>query len=91
MQVKQLFKYVPVRKQIFNDSKKITQDIKQVEKIIKSFGIGQSAVRFSLKVNNKLVFVKPATKSIKDSLCQVLGAQIASNLEVLEDGTSEVR
>ncbi|XP_050470454.1 PMS1 protein homolog 1-like isoform X3 [Bombus huntii] len=54
VQVKQLFKQMPVRRQIITNLKKVTQDIRTLESLIKSYGICKFNIKIKIMVPSKM-------------------------------------
>ncbi|XP_070167283.1 PMS1 protein homolog 1 isoform X2 [Polyergus mexicanus] len=89
VQVKNLFKEMPVRRQIITNTKKANQVIKLLETLIHCFGICKSHVRIQFRVNNNLVFTKPSLNNIKEAANLILGRKIMSNMEWVEPKDTE--
>ncbi|XP_043671417.1 PMS1 protein homolog 1-like [Vespula pensylvanica] len=81
VQIKQMFKQLPVRRKLITDKKKSNQDIKLIETLLKSFGICNYTVRISYKVNNNVVFMKPNLDSIKEAAEYILGSKVICNMK----------
>ncbi|KAM0733539.1 PMS1 protein-like protein 1 [Formica fusca] len=89
VQVKNLFKEMPVRRQIITNTKKANQVIKLLEILIHCFGICKPNVRIQFRVNNNLVFTKPSLNNIKEAANLILGRKIMSNMEWVEPKDTE--
>ncbi|XP_046838468.1 PMS1 protein homolog 1-like isoform X1 [Vespa crabro] len=81
VQIKQMFKQLPVRRKLITNKKKANQDIKLIECLLKSFGICNYTVRISYKVNNNVIFIKPNLDSIKEAAEHVLGSKVICNMK----------
>ncbi|KAL2718687.1 PMS1 protein 1-like [Vespula squamosa] len=81
VQIKQMFKQLPVRRKLITDKKRANQDIKLIEILLKSFGICNSTVRISYKVNNNVVFIKPNLDSIREAAEYVFGSKVICNMK----------
>ncbi|XP_015175476.1 PREDICTED: PMS1 protein homolog 1-like [Polistes dominula] len=81
VQVKQMFKQLPVRRKLITDKKKANQNIKLIETMLKSFGICNFTVRISYRVNNNILFMKPNLDNIKEATKYVLGRQIMPKMK----------
>lgn len=90
VQIKQMFKHLPVRRKLITDKKKANQDIKLIETLLKSFGICNFMVRISYKVNNNVVFIKPNLDSIKEAVEHVLGSKVMCNMKWITHEETEV-
>lgn len=90
VQVRNLFKQVPVRRQIITNAKKINQSIKLLETLMQCFGICKPNVRIQLRVNNSVTFSKPSLNNLKEAVNHVLGRRIMSNMEWVELKNAEV-
>lgn len=91
VQAKNLFKLVPVRRQMITDTRKANQVVKSLETLMQCFGICKPNVRIQYRVNNNLVFIKPSLNNIKESVTYVLGRKITSNMEWIEPEDADVR
>ena len=80
VQVKQLFKHLPVRRQIITNSKRANQDIKTLESLVKSYGMCKFDVRISYKVDSIIKFAKPSTATLEEAVTYVLGRKVTSNM-----------
>ncbi|XP_071873271.1 PMS1 protein homolog 1 isoform X2 [Bombus fervidus] len=63
VQVKQLFKQMPVRRQIITNLKKANQDIRTLESLIKSYGICKFNVRINYKIKIKIMVPSKMTQA----------------------------
>ncbi|XP_011691543.1 PREDICTED: PMS1 protein homolog 1-like isoform X2 [Wasmannia auropunctata] len=90
VQVRNLFKQVPVRRQIITNVKKTNQTIKLVETLIQCFGICKPSIRIQFRVNNNVMFTKPSLNNIKEAVNHVLGRSIMSNMEWIEFKNAEL-
>lgn len=75
---------MPVRRQIITDSKKVNQDIRTLESLIKSYGICKYFVRISYKVNDNIIFAKPNTSSLEEAVTYILGKKITCNMNWMD-------
>lgn len=90
VQVRQLFKQIPVRRQIITTPKKANQDIKLLESLIKSYGICKFMVRLSYKVNSTIIFMKPSIATLEEAVTYVVGRKITSNMTWINVENTEV-
>ncbi|XP_014601748.1 PREDICTED: PMS1 protein homolog 1 isoform X1 [Polistes canadensis] len=81
VQVKQMFRQLPVRRKLITDKRKANQNIKLIETMLKSFGICNFTVRISYRVNNNIIFMKPNLDNIKEAAQYVLGRRIMSKMK----------
>lgn len=88
--MKQLFKQMPVRRQIITHSKKANQDIKTLESLIRSYGICKFFVRISYKVDNKIIFAKPSLTSLEEAVAYTLGKKITCNMNWIDITDTDV-
>ncbi|KAF3425863.1 hypothetical protein E2986_09971 [Frieseomelitta varia] len=84
VQVKQLFKRMPVRRQIITNSKKVNQDIRALESLIKSYGMCKYFVRINCKVNDNIIFAKPNTSSLEEAVTYILGKKVTCNMNWMD-------
>lgn len=90
VQVKNLFKQIPVRRQLIANTRKANQAIKLLETIIHGFGICKPNVRIQFRVNDNVIFTKPSLNNIKEAASHILGRKIICNLEWVEPNDAEV-
>ncbi|XP_076647864.1 uncharacterized protein LOC143356236 [Halictus rubicundus] len=90
VQVRQLFKQMPVRRQIITNPKKANQDLKILESFIKSFAMCKFLVRMSYKVNSNVVFTKPSTSTLEEAVSCVLGKKVTSRMAWVNIENEEV-
>ena len=90
VQVRQLFKQVPVQRQLITNQKKAHQDIKILESLIKSYGICKFSVRISYKVDSNIIFAKPGTSTIEEAVTYILGKKVTSNMTWIAVEDAEV-
>lgn len=88
VQVKEIFKQMPVRRQII--TKKANQDIKNLEFLLKCYGICKFFVRISYKIDNKIIFIKPSTNSFEESIGYILGRKITCNMDWIDITDTDV-
>ncbi|KAL0117779.1 hypothetical protein PUN28_008877 [Cardiocondyla obscurior] len=89
IQVKDLFKQIPVRRQIITNARKANQTIKLLEILMQCFGICKPNVRIQFRVNNNVTFTKPSLNNIKEAVNHILGRKIVSNMEWIESKSAE--
>ncbi|XP_076671310.1 uncharacterized protein LOC143370274 [Andrena cerasifolii] len=90
VQVRQLFKQVPVQRQLITNQKKGHQDIKILESLIKSYGICKFSVRISYKVDSNMIFAKPGTSTVEEAVTYILGKKVRSNMTWIAVEDAEV-
>lgn len=90
VQVRQLFKQIPVRRQIITNPKTASQDVKALESLIKSYGICKYFIQISYKVDNNIIFAKPSTATLEEAVTHVLGIRLTSNMNWLDITDAEV-
>lgn len=71
---------MPVRRQIITNSKKVNQDIRALESLIKSYGMCKYFVRINCKVNDNIIFAKPNTSSLEEAVTYILGKKVTCNM-----------
>ncbi|KAG6800019.1 PMS1 protein 1 [Apis mellifera caucasica] len=89
VQVKEIFKQMPVRRQII--TKKANQDIKNLECLIKCYAICKFFVRISYKIDNKIIFIKPSTNSFEESIAYILGKKITCNMDWIDITDTDIK
>ncbi|XP_012241269.1 PMS1 protein homolog 1 isoform X1 [Bombus impatiens] len=91
VQVKQLFKQMPVRRQIITNLKKATQDIRTLESLIKSYGICKFNVRINYKVNNNIIFAKPSISNLEEAVTYTLGKKITCCMNWIDITDTDIK
>ncbi|XP_054706891.1 PMS1 protein homolog 1-like [Uloborus diversus] len=81
--VQNLFKRVPVRKQLYRSLKNKKDELKKVEDLLIAFGCVQYGVRFVLYHNRNMVWQKPAVNNSKESILCVFGKTVMDNFEYM--------
>ncbi|EFN86167.1 PMS1 protein-like protein 1 [Harpegnathos saltator] len=84
VQAKNLFKQLPVRRQMIINTRRANQNIKLLETLIQSFSICKPNIRIQFRIDNNVIFAKPSLNNIKEAACHVLGRKITSNMEWIE-------
>ncbi|CAL7941657.1 unnamed protein product [Xylocopa violacea] len=80
IQVRHLFKQMPVRRQIITNSKKVNQDIKILESLVKSYGMCKYSVRISYEVDKTIRFAKPGLVTFEEAVTYTIGKKITCNM-----------
>ncbi|XP_043470340.1 PMS1 protein homolog 1-like [Leptopilina heterotoma] len=91
VQAKGLFKNFPVRRQTLLNSRRANQDLKYLEDLLKSFAIIHPNLRITYRLNKQIVFMKPSASNLTESIRNVLGKDVTSNLEFIEGIFPEVK
>ncbi|XP_076757962.1 uncharacterized protein LOC143427592 [Xylocopa sonorina] len=80
VQVRDLFKQMPVRRQIITNSRKASQDIKVLESLVKSYGMCKHSVRISYEVDRTIRFAKPASVTFEEAVTYTIGKKITCDM-----------
>lgn len=91
VQVKQLFKQMPVRRQIITNLKKANQDIKTLESLIKSYGMCKFNARINYKVNNNIIFAKPSISNLEEAVTYTLGKKITCCMNWIDITDTDIK
>ncbi|XP_043593823.1 PMS1 protein homolog 1-like isoform X1 [Bombus pyrosoma] len=91
VQVKQLFKQMPVRRQIITNLKKANQDIRTLESLIKSYGICKFNARINYKVNNNIIFAKPSISNLEEAVTYTLGKKITCCMNWIDITDTDIK
>ncbi|XP_015437278.1 PREDICTED: PMS1 protein homolog 1-like [Dufourea novaeangliae] len=89
IQVRQLFKQIPVRRQIITNLKKANQDVKVLESFVKSYAMCKSFVRISYKVDGNVIFTKPSIPTLEEAVTYVLGKKVTTNMTWMDIQNAE--
>lgn len=90
IQVRQLFKQIPVRRQLITNSKKASQDLKVLESLIKSYAMCKYMVRISYKVGGNIIFAKPGMPTLQEATSCILGKKVTSKMAWVDIEDAEV-
>lgn len=88
--MRNLFRDMPVRRNILNNKKRINQEIKALELLLKTYAICHPTIRFKFTVNSNIIFAKSTCKHISEALRSVLGMQLFSKLTYIKKSFSNV-
>lgn len=73
-----------------NNKKKINQEIKAIEILLKTYCICQPSIRFTFRVNSDIIFTKSSCKNVSEAFKAVIGVQKFSKLTHLQKCFSKV-
>ncbi|XP_039285270.1 PMS1 protein homolog 1 [Nilaparvata lugens] len=88
--VTDLFKNLPVRRQVMSCSKRMNDELKKVENIVKSLSVINPGVRVSLAHNKCLIWQKTAVKDLRLSVMQVFSYNLSKHLHHIVHHTDKV-
>lgn len=71
-----LFKHVPVRRQLYSTSKKKKEEVKKVQDLLMAYGLIKPQARLTLRNNKELVWQKSTVSDVQSALMNVLGHKI---------------
>ncbi|KOC62559.1 PMS1 protein like protein 1 [Habropoda laboriosa] len=91
VQVRQLFKQVPVRRQIITNPKKANQDIKILEYLIKSYAMCKFFARITCRLNNNVIFAKPSVNTFEEAVTYILGKKVTCNMNWIDITDTEIK
>lgn len=89
VQVKNLFKQIPVRRQLITNTRRANQAVKLLETLVQAFGICKPNLRIQLRVNNNVIFTKPSLNNIKEAASHIFGRKIMCHMEWVEPNNTE--
>lgn len=72
---------MPVRRSILSNKKRINQEVKAVEILLKTYAISEPKVKFMYRVNSTVNFSKPSCRDVWDAVKLVLGVQTYSKMK----------
>ncbi|KAL7288130.1 hypothetical protein TKK_0017793 [Trichogramma kaykai] len=88
VRMKNIFKNMPVRRNLLT-KKRLNQEIKAIETLLKAYAICKPSVRFVFRVNSTVIFTKAICKSDIDSIKCVMGIQVFSKMTHVKKCFSE--
>ena len=90
VKVKNIFKNMPVRRNYLQGKTQINHDMKKIELLIKHFAICQPLIRFTLRINGKIIFTKGNCSNFSEAIKVVFGIQTFNNLDSIKKSFSQV-
>lgn len=90
MTVTDLFRNIPVRKQFFENTRKATEELKKLEKIVKLLSVIHPKLRVTIANNKCLIWQKTSVNSLRLSLMQVYPNVVLKNLVDFSTSYNEV-
>ncbi|XP_034244429.1 PMS1 protein homolog 1-like isoform X2 [Thrips palmi] len=81
--VSNLFKNLPVRRQLMGSSRKSQEELKQVESVVKSLAVIKPNVRVTLSHNKCLIWQKTQCSNLSNSFAQLVGYSTSQQMEML--------
>lgn len=88
--VSNLFKNVPVRRQFYEYTRKATEELKKIEKIVKILSVIHPKLRVTISHNKCLIWHKTAVTTLKQSLMQMYPHVVLKNLEYFAHSSDNV-
>ncbi|XP_052801862.1 PMS1 protein homolog 1-like [Mya arenaria] len=76
-----LFKHLPVRRQIYNAVKKKKEELKKIEELLYAYGIIHPGARIILRHNKEIVWQKTGVPDTRAALSLVLGRSVVQLME----------
>uniref|UniRef100_A0A1B6CZP1 DNA mismatch repair protein S5 domain-containing protein n=1 Tax=Clastoptera arizonana TaxID=38151 RepID=A0A1B6CZP1_9HEMI len=83
--VTDLFKCLPVRKQLMSSSRRSSEELKKVENIVKSLAVIHPKLRVTLTHNKFLIWQKISVSNLLQSVRQILPQSVVKQLHYLQD------
>ena len=87
--VTNIFKNMTVRRNILINDKKIPET-KNIELLLKHFAICQPKIRFTFRVNSKIIFTKLSCQTFLEAFQNVIGMQFFNKLEYINKSLDKV-
>lgn len=88
--VTELFKNVPVRKHIMSYGRRVGDELKKVESIVKSLAVIHPCVRVCFAHNKFLIWQKTSVAHLKLSVMQILNHSVTKKLHHLVHNVNKV-
>lgn len=85
-----IFRNLPVRKQFYSSSKKMADELRRIEYLVKCYSIIHPLLRVTLFHNKCLVWQKSAVDRIIQGIMQAFGHNIATQIQDLSWTSEEV-
>lgn len=88
--ISELFKNLPVRKQYMSNSKRANEELKRIEKVVKSLALVHPRLRLTLVHNKFLCWQKTSVANLRQSIMQVVPISMAKQLHHILHKTEQV-
>lgn len=85
-----LFKNLPVRRQFYSNKKKLREETKRVEDLVKQFAVIHPDVRFVLRADKSVVWQKSAVCSHYQALLHVWGSSVMAQLLHIQEKNQDL-
>lgn len=89
--VTDLFKFLPVRKQLMSSSRRASEELKKVETVVKSLALIHPKLRVTLVHNKFMIWQKTSVSNLRLSVSQVVSQSIVKQLYYLHYNSELVR
>lgn len=86
----ELFKNIPVRKQFLSNSKRAADELKKLEKTVKSLAMIHPRLRVTLVHNKFLIWQKTSVNNLRQSVMQVVSLHTVKQLHHILQNMSQV-
>uniref|UniRef100_A0A1B6IS25 HMG box domain-containing protein n=1 Tax=Homalodisca liturata TaxID=320908 RepID=A0A1B6IS25_9HEMI len=86
-----LFKNLPVRRQFMSNAKRAAEELKKVEKVVKSLAVVHPRLRVTLVHNKFLIWQKVSVANLRQSVMQILSLSIVKQLHHILENSPQVR
>ncbi|KAG8252495.1 ATP-binding mismatch repair protein [Homalodisca vitripennis] len=86
-----LFKNLPVRRQLMSNAKRAAEELKKVEKVVKSLAVVHPRLRVTLVHNKFLIWQKVSVANLRQSVMQILSLSIVKQLHHILENSPQVR
>ena len=80
MCVAELFKCLPVRKQLMSSSRRSSEELKRVENTVKSIAVVHPQLRVTITHNKFLIWQKTSVSNLRQSATQVFTQSVVAKL-----------
>ncbi|XP_026666479.1 PMS1 protein homolog 1-like isoform X2 [Ceratina calcarata] len=91
VQVRELFKLIPVRRQIIKNPKKSSQDVKALKSMIISYAMCKYSVRIFFKVDKNIVFSKVRANTLEEAVQNTLGTRVTGNMSWIDVTDTDIK
>ena len=89
--VENIFKILPVRRQHYNNNKRLKEEVKRIEELMIAYGLLHPRLRLTLKHNKNMIWRKHRTADYSYTFSQLFGSNVLENLkeiDIKEEGFS---
>ncbi|XP_047136678.1 PMS1 protein homolog 1 isoform X2 [Hydra vulgaris] len=86
-----LFKALPVRRKLYENNRKVREEVKCIEELLISYGIAMPKLRITLKYDKNIIWRKDRAANCSLVLSALFGSNVLNNLKEIEYKDEELQ